>query len=340
MAGVLVKKAELHAAAENDWQVPQEIPEPLPRLNISIEKRYGFLDMYSGYFRHVPHMENEVNELGDDTEFCPPDERRKRRVKHEDDKFNEEHYMADYADDEHIRDLLIWQHPYVTDAGEFQYTEEEKMAMLRLPRKEYLVTNTQTHNLHLILLTLLFSYAYDSRTTQHDPCSESAWTISALTPAFSALDPPPYVSGVHPVSISDNDPIFSPTEIATTLTPSYRRSLAFPLYRSFALVEACRTDVAGFLYKGRRTVVRCLLEMKKILDHHDVYYVYSKIWVEDFCVWAQAYASDDSLNKLAKSVESLKMEKSQLGWDLQNLEAATRWAQDRDSDSDDESDDD
>lgn len=80
--------------------------------------------------------------------------------------------------------------------------------------------------------------------------------------------------------------------------------------------------------------------MKKILDHHDVYYVYSKIWVEDFCVWAQAYASDDSLNKLAKSVESLKMEKSQLGWDLQNLEAATRWAQDRDSDSDDESDDD
>jgi hypothetical protein len=34
------------------------------------------------------------------------------------------------------------------------------------------------------------------------------------------------------------------------------------------------------------------------------------------------------------------MEKSLLGWDLQNLEAAARWAQDRDSDSDDESDDD
>lgn len=37
-------------------------------------------------------------------------------------------------------------------------------------------------------------------------------------------------------------------------------------------------------------VVRCLLEVKDILDHHEVYYVYSKIWVDDFCVWTQAYA--------------------------------------------------
>ena len=87
------QEAELYAAAENDWQLPQDVPEPLPRLNMSVEKRYGFLDMYSGYFRHVSHMENEVNELGADTEFCPPDERRKRRIKHEDDKFDEEHYM-------------------------------------------------------------------------------------------------------------------------------------------------------------------------------------------------------------------------------------------------------
>lgn len=43
---------------------------------------------------------------------------------------------ADYADDEYIRDLLAWKHPYVMETGEFQYTEEEKMAMLNLPRKE------------------------------------------------------------------------------------------------------------------------------------------------------------------------------------------------------------
>lgn len=49
--------------------------------------------MHSEYFRHVSHMENEVNELGADAEFCSPDERRKRRVMHEDEKFDGEHYM-------------------------------------------------------------------------------------------------------------------------------------------------------------------------------------------------------------------------------------------------------
>jgi protein SHQ1 len=243
--------------------------------------------------------------------------------------------------------------------------------MLRLPRKECelslilctafhsdyrldLATDTQTHELYLILLTLLFSYAYDARSTQHDSNSESAWTISVLTPAFSALDPPRYVADIQ--LPPDSDPIFSPTEIAAVLVPSYRRSIAFPLYRSFALAEACRRDVAGLLCKGRRTIVRCLLEMKKILDHHDIYYIYSKIWVEDFCVWTQAYARfvnvdfplytvvycacarDDKLQELATCLETSMMEKSLLGWDLEKLEAVTHQAQDRDDDSDDESD--
>jgi protein SHQ1 len=152
-----------------------------------------------------------------------------------------------------------------------------------------LATSSQTHNLYLTLLTLLFSYAYDARTTQHDPSTESAWTISTIIPAFSALDPPPYISGRSALN-PNPDPIFSLPEIAATLVPSYRRSLAFPLYRSFALAEACRDDVAEILRSGRRTVTRCLLQVKQILDHHEAYYIYSKIWVDDFCVWTQAYA--------------------------------------------------
>lgn len=148
-----------------------------------------------------------------------------------------------------------------------------------------LATPAQTHNLYLTLLTLLFAYAYEARTTQRDPTPESAWTIASLTPAFSALDPPPYG---HPPS---SDPsTFTEAELADTLTASYRRSLAFPLYRSFALAEACRADVAALLARGKRVVARCLMEMKDILDYHDVYYVYSKIWVDDFCTWTLANA--------------------------------------------------
>ena len=132
------------------------------------------------------------------------------------------------------------------------------------------------------MLTLLFSYAYESRTTQKDPTPESGWTLSCLTPAFSALDPAPYNSNP-----SDPNKFGSP-ELVAIFVACYRRALAFPLYRSFALVEACRTDVIAFLKNGKRMVLRCLLEMKDILDHHDVYYVYSKIWVDDYSVWIQS----------------------------------------------------
>lgn len=140
-------------------------------------------------------------------------------------------------------------------------------------------------------MTLLFAYAYDSRTTQHDPTPESGWTISTLVPAFSALDPPPYPppqENRNPPRPETSEP--TPADWAATFAASYRRALAFPLFRSFDLAEQCRADVAAFLRGGKRVVVRCLLEMKDILDHHDVYYVYSKIWVDDFCVWVQACA--------------------------------------------------
>ncbi|RDB24070.1 Protein shq1 [Hypsizygus marmoreus] len=319
------ERREILQAAENDWQLPQEVPEP--PLSTSIQKYYGFLDMHSGYFRHVTHTENEVNELGSDAETCTPSERRRRRSEHENKKWDEEYYMADYADDEYIRELLEWRHPHATTTGDFQYTDEENAVILRLPRKEYLPTQTQTHNLYLTLITVLFSYAYESRTTQLDPTPESAWTLSMLIPAFSALDPP---------CVSPADPLtFSAAALADVLVTSYRRSLAFPLYRSFILAEACRNDVGQFLSRGKRTVVRCLLEMKNILDHHEVYYVYSKVWLNDFCVWAQAYASDVVLLELGKAVTELKIEKSLIGWNLEALEAATHEAEEGDSDSDD-----
>ena len=151
-----------------------------------------------------------------------------------------------------------------------------------------LASAAQETSLYLALVSVLFSYAYDSRTTQHDPTSESGWTISTLTAIFSALDTPPYG---FPSELETSKALPPEArELAAVFTTSYRRALSFPLYRSFALAEACRSDVVSFLTKGKRTVLRCLLEVKDILDHHDVYYVYSKIWIDDFCVWIQTSA--------------------------------------------------
>lgn len=229
--------------------------------------------------------------------------------------------------------MINWHDPDLTYAAELVITEDEKMAMLRLPRKEYIMDSFQEHNLYLTLITLMYAHAYDKRTTLNDPTAESAWTICNLVAAFSALDPPPY----SPVEFSGVALDFTDAELTSTLVTSYRRSLAFPLYRSFHLAERCRQDVAAAFRRGKRLLTKYLLELKNILDHHDVYYVYSKIWVEDFCVWIQANASDAVLVRIGEKLDALRVPKSAIGWDLEELEEATRFAVDRDSDSDDES---
>jgi protein SHQ1 len=236
-----------------------------------------------------------------------------------------------------------------------------------------LASPQETHNLYLTLLTLLFAYAYDARTTQHDPTPESAWTIATLTTAFSALDPPPYFhSPPQPspqvIKLTNKDDSthsdfdFESAGLAEAFIPSFRRAIAFSLYRSWALADACRKDVAHFLLRGTRTVLRCLLELRATLDAHEVYYVYSRIWLDDFCRWIQACARymvlrggfttmiltfdifclffrEDTLIRLGDVVSHLSISKDSTGWDLVGLEHTVQTTKERQQDSDDEDED-
>ncbi|TFY77422.1 hypothetical protein EWM64_g6594 [Hericium alpestre] len=92
-AGLTAEQREILEAAANDWQMPQAVPEPCRNCTPPSKKRYGFLDMYTGYFQYVTNTENEVNELGADAETLPLDERRRRRIQHEDEKWDEDYYM-------------------------------------------------------------------------------------------------------------------------------------------------------------------------------------------------------------------------------------------------------
>ncbi|QRV86228.1 box H/ACA snoRNP assembly protein SHQ1 [Ceratobasidium sp. AG-Ba] len=307
----------LTRAAENDWQIEQNAPdEDLDSLNLSTNTAYGFLDLHTKYFIHVTSTENEVNELGAEAENSTIARRRELRQANEEKKWDEEHYLADFVDDDIIRELIQWRLKMGEANEPFAFTEEENMTMLRLPRREYIISPARVHELHITLCTILFATLYDIRTTQNDPTPESAWTICSLTPAFSALDPCP-----------------APVSLHSALRTSYRRALAFPLYRSFALCERIREDVADVLLHGTRVVTRLILKTKKILDNHDVYYVYSKIWIDDFCTWLTSRANDQELQELGAKVRSTIVLKADIGWDLEELEQAT---QEITPDSDDE----
>jgi protein SHQ1 len=143
------------------------------------------------------------------------------------------------------------------------------------------------------VLSVLFAAAYDARSTHGEPTAESAWTLCALVPAFGALDAPPYapVPGAPaPPRAATAWPEQDPALLAPTLAASYRRALAYPLFRHWALADACRADAGALLRRGKRPVVRALLGAKALLDAHDAYYVYAKVWLDDLAAWAAAQA--------------------------------------------------
>ncbi|KZV84436.1 SHQ1-domain-containing protein [Exidia glandulosa HHB12029] len=307
---VLDEEDAILQAAENDWQLPQQVA-PVEELLTGQKQSYGFLNLHSGFFTHVAHAENDVNVLGLDIETLPASERSGKLHESEEKKWDEEYYMMDYIQDEEIRGIIEWEYPFRDD----EFDEAEVLAQLRLPRREYLIDAGQARQLHVTLVSVLFSYFYDARATGRDPTSESAWTISALTPCFVALS-------TH-------------ATVRETLVASYRRALCYPLYRSFALCERVRADVGKVLGLGVKAVLRVLLEANAILAGHDVYYVYSKVWVEDYCVWIARHATAESLSALGREVGETEVGKGAVGWPLEELELAAKMAE-ADIDSDDE----
>jgi len=311
-----ISDPEIQEAVQNDWQLPQELQKDEDPALVA-KYPYGFLDLYTGYLQHIHLTENEVNELGDAAETSSSGIRRKLREKHENEKFDEDYYMADFMDDQTILEVIEWKHTYKDAHSGF--SEKEQAMMLRLPRKEYLVNEYWSKILYNTLVSILFAFCYENRSNMNDPSSESAWTISALIPAFTALD------------------VSSATSLKESLRASYRRALAFPLYRSWKFCERCKLDVADILEGGTRTVLKYLLATKSILDQNDVYYVYSKIWLDDYCVWIQQEATGAYiLSKLSKELRTLEITKNSIEWSLIELEMI---AEERVTDSDDESED-
>lgn len=129
-------------------------------------------------------------------------------------------------------------------------------------------TDPTSYSLSLALIFLLLSTSYDTRQTLGDPTLESPWTLTALTPLFTSLVTPP--------------PRWTLTDVVRS---SYRRMLAFPLYRSWALAEKVRQDVADVLKGGRRSVARTLLGMRRVLLGGEGYDVWVKVWVGEMCGW-------------------------------------------------------
>ncbi|KAJ3188557.1 Hsp90 cochaperone shq1 [Irineochytrium annulatum] len=114
---------------EFNWEIPQEMPAD----DLLTGVKYGFNNAYTGFASHVREIGREIIDVFPDDDALPastattsgstapttllnmadpagpaavaPLTRRQRRIAIEDERFNPEHYMWDYANDEEVRRL-------------------------------------------------------------------------------------------------------------------------------------------------------------------------------------------------------------------------------------------
>lgn len=202
---------------------------------------------------------------------------------------------------------------------EFTTSEHTQMTN-NLPRKEYLLDGETIKLNYITILNLLFSFNFECMENEGEHTSESVWTIGKLTPQIACLDQ----QLVLPESATDdneNKPLMK--ELTTTqknrsersapkspesiiksaIVAGIRRSLCFPLHRTYELSKKAWANTFYILKGGKRLVIRNLLAIHELFRFHDVYYVYDKCLLDDLCAWFISQGNETVVRSLALELE-------------------------------------
>ncbi|KAM9681199.1 protein SHQ1 homolog isoform 2-T2 [Dama dama] len=119
---------------EFDWEIEQSPYEEVPESALNPNCRYGFGNLRSGVFQRLQDELSDVIDIKD-PDFTSAAERRQKRLAAEMAKFDPDHYLADFMEDEAVKKVLEY-NPWWTDlysemmASLGKSQEEENLAAL------------------------------------------------------------------------------------------------------------------------------------------------------------------------------------------------------------------
>ena len=186
-----------------------------------------------------------------------------------------------------------------------QLTEDEMQLLSSVPAthippvKFASMDESQIQSTLLSLLDILFAYAYDHRTTGGDPTVESSWTVAILSPTLSWFDAYNVAKAVDGTEAAI--PIDTPADV---LLWCIRRSLVYPYLRSYNLGAMIADDAISILQGGRRVVLRCLLQLRKIFENSTGHYLLNKLYIDPIIFWIQSI-EESVLSEFAGRIEKL-----------------------------------
>jgi protein SHQ1 len=117
------------------------------------------------------------------------------RIENENEKFEDDHYLADLFDNNYIESVLLKYKPDFGGNGDEEdehdaegFTQKEQDCLKQLPRKTFMLDKEQKFCAFAGLVDILFAYAYNNRVNCGETNVESGWTIVKLSSTLSWFD--------------------------------------------------------------------------------------------------------------------------------------------------------
>ncbi|KAJ8715569.1 hypothetical protein PYW07_010051 [Mythimna separata] len=275
---------------------------------------YGFANKLTTEFSNIGVEFPQIFELRV-PETVSIFERNIKRVKHEDDKFSTDHYLADFYDDELLEPFLTAIAPWCNQNfnKEIEFSEEEVSILKELPNKHYLLSKKEYKQVLYGLVDILYGYCYDKRTTLNESTVESGWTINKLSSTLSWF-------------CTFND-------MRQVLIACYRRALIYPIFRNFQLCVKVKNDLVTLLRKGKKFVVKCMIEIYQMFNaSNDARYILNQLYIKDYLVFLQKCRNEE-LDELYNNIANIEITKNDLDLDLEELEEAAELVKQEEVDS-------
>ncbi|KAM9277170.1 protein SHQ1 homolog [Morus bassanus] len=324
----IAASAELSEEEEEefDWEIEQIPYKESAESTLPLQYRYGFGNLRSGVFQR---LQDELSDVIDvkDPDQTPVDERRRKRLAAEAAKFDPDHYLADFFEDEAIQHVLKYK-PWWVDAHKKMialqreshqehytptfvvFSEEEREQLRKFTNKSYLLDKRSRHHVYLGLIDILLAYCYEICVNEGDKNVESSWNIRKLSATLCWLES---FTSIHDVLVSFG-----------------RRVLCYPLHRHFGLVTRAFNDTVMILQLGKAAVLKCLLDIHKAFRENDPAYILNDLFITDYCIWIQKNKSK-KLAALSESLQKTTLTKSHIGFEIEELEAAAVLVQEEES---------
>ncbi|XP_065498794.1 protein SHQ1 homolog [Caloenas nicobarica] len=302
---------------EFDWEIEQTPYKENAESTLPLQYRYGFGNLCSGVFQRLQDELSDVIDIKDPDQ-TPVGERRRKRLAAEAAKFDPDHYLADFFEDEAILQILKYKPWWVVahkkmialkgeshqehDTRTFVvFSEEEREQLRKFTNKSYLLDKRSRHHIYLGLIDILLAYCYEICVNEGDKNVESSWNVRKLSATLCWLES---FTSIHDVLVSFG-----------------RRVLCYPLHRHFGLVTRAFNDTVMILQLGKAAVLKCLLDIHQIFRENDPAYILNDLFITDYCIWIQKTKSK-KLAALAESLQKTALTKSHIGFELEELEAA------------------